>query len=104
MRTGAFPLAGRPGHAGYTPQPVADLLADARVLGVLSSTPVRAAIALARPIASQAFPRLQAPERESTVNTMLRVQRFSQLVEQRRFPFAFREGFRQGTAPESVID
>lgn len=101
----AWPLAGRPGHAGFTPQPVTGPWFGARALGVISSTPIRAAIRLARPMAPHALPRLQTPEKVNTVQVMADVQRAQQLLSDAQpWPFAFREGFRLASAPEGATE
>lgn len=93
----------RPGHVGHTPQPVAAIRNEARVLGILSSSLVRGAIELARPIAMQAFPRLASPRAVPTTVTMLQLERHRQLLSERQpWPVAFREGFRAGTAPRGA--
>jgi hypothetical protein len=92
----------RPGHVGHTPQPVPEMRSDARLLGVFSSSLVRAGLALARPIAAQALPRLQVARRAPTTVTMLQVERHRRLLTERQpWPLVFREGFRPPTAPRS---
>lgn len=90
----------RPGHVGYTPQPVAPTLRGARVLGQLASSAVRAAIDLARPTAMQAMPRLQTPEKRNSLLEHVQAQRAAErLNPSQPWPFVYREGFRQETAP-----
>jgi len=92
----------RPGHVGSTPQPVQEMIVAARELGVFGSSLVRALVSLARPAAMQAFPRLQSPRAESSVLTMLRLERYRQTMSERQpWPTAFREGFLSGSAPRS---
>lgn len=92
----------RPGHVGHTPQRVPEMRIADRVLGILSSSLVRGAIELARPMAAQAFPRLASPRAVSTTVTMLRVERHRQLRSRNQpWPSDFVEGFRAETAPKS---
>lgn len=92
----------RPGHVGHTPQPVQPAIVGARLQGIFGSSLVRALATLRRPTALQAFPRLQSPREESTVLTMLRLERYRQTMSERQpWPVAFREGFRSETAPRS---
>lgn len=90
----------RPGHVGYTPQPVASQLREARVLGQLVSSTVRAAIDLPRMIAAQALPRLQTPEKRNSLLEHVQAQRAAELMNPNQpWPFGHREGFEQDTAP-----
>jgi len=91
----------RPGHVGHTPQDVPELRNEPRLLGILSSSLIRGAIELARPMAAQAFPRLASPRAVPTTVTMLQVERHRQLLSKRQpWPAEFREGFRAETAPK----
>lgn len=75
----------------------------ARVAGVLSSSLVRAAIELARPMAAHAFPRLASPRAVPTTVTMLQVERHRRLRSERQpWPGDFVEGFRSETAPKGA--
>ncbi len=92
----------RPGHVGSTPQPVPRMRNEPRIAGILSSSLVRALSGLSRPIASQAFPRLQSPRTVPTTVTMLQLERHRRLLtEMQPWPVVFREGFRTPTAPRS---
>lgn len=90
----------RPGHVGYTPQPVSGMLREARAVGQLASSAVRAAIELVRPTAMQALPRLQTPEKRNSLLEHVQAQRAAELMDARQpWPFGHREGFEQATAP-----
>lgn len=94
----------RPGHAGFTPQPIGPRVQASRGAGVLTSTAIRAFGEL-RAYVGQVLPRLQAPEREHTVLTMLQVDQAARgLSEAQPWPFDFRDGYRMDTAPRRGAD
>lgn len=83
----------RPGHVGHTPQPVADMLGDSRLAGVLTSALLNAA-ADTHDYAMQAFPRLQAPEKLNTLLVSIQVERTRQTLSRLQpWPAEFEPGF-----------
>ncbi len=90
----------RPGHVGHTPQPVEQILRGSRIAGILSSVLVREAAENQHGYAMQAFPRLgYDPARVRTVATVLEIQRASETLSPRRWPYAFLAGFSGGPGP-----
>lgn len=94
----------RPGHVGYTPQPVASVLANARLAGIAGASLVVAA-GHGPQLLAQRFPRIGSVAAENTRTVMLRASRAAQLLrESQPWPLDLRASMRIGTAPVSTTE